>query len=254
MEKLEQDISAPKESRGLFAKLRKWIKSRFGKGQDAQPENEGNPHLHEEIPELRPKAQKPAPTSQETARNEAPKPLKKHVAPPPAQETEPKPTAKAESTKGTPAFKIKPKKVVRDLNRMSDEEFAKRLTGETNLEDEEIHRIVSPSSKDLAAKNEPPKDIRPTLKDYPAVPQDELDLHGKKATEAEREMKLFVIKAKRLSMRLIRIITGKGLHSEEGQSVLKEVAERKATELKREGLVFSYKWEKNKGSMLVYLT
>jgi DNA-nicking Smr family endonuclease len=247
MEKLEQDISAPKESMGLFAKLRKWIKSRFGRDRDQVSNNETYIYTNnrEEIPELRSKAQK----------EEAPKAPKQESIQPTTQKTpESKPTAKAEASKGTPAFKIKPKKIVRDLNRMSDEEFARRLTGEVHLEDEEIQKIVTPSAKDIAAKNEPPKDIRPTLKDYPAAPQDELDLHGKKAVEAEREMKLFIIKAKRLSMRLIRIITGKGLHSEEGQSVLKEVAERKATELKREGLVFSYKWEKNKGSMLVYLT
>ncbi len=247
MEKIPPRESAkenPAKS-GLLAKFRGWIKSHFGRKYDPESRVRAYSGIREEIHELKPKEQK----------QEAPKVSKQETVPPSVQKIqESKPTAKSEPAKDKPTFKIKPKKVVRDLNRMSDEEFAKRLTGETHLEDGEIQRIVNPSAKDLAAKNEPPKDIRPTLKDYPAVPQDELDLHGKKAVEAEKEIRLFVLRAKRLSRRLVRIITGKGLHSEEGQSVLREVAERKATELKREGLVFGIKWEKGGGALLVYLT
>ena len=258
MEKLEQDISAPEESKGLLAKLRKWIKSRFGRSHDPLSNVKTYPPVREEIPELMPRAQKSAPVVHETKKPETPKVVKQKIIPPPIQKgPEPKTITKAEPSQGKPAFKIKPKKVgVPDLNRLSNEEYARRLTGESNLEDEEIHRIINPSAKDLAAKDEPPKDIRPNLKDYPSKTKDELNLHEKTAAEAEDEIRPFVIEMQRKSKRLIRIITGKGIHSDPKKGpVLRDVAVEEIQKLKNEGKVFKFEWERgNKGALLVYLT
>jgi len=258
MEKLEQDISAPEESKGLLAKLRKWIKSRFGRSHDPLSNVKTYPPVREEIPELMPRAQKSAPVVHETKKPETPKVVKQKIIPPPIQKgPEPKTITKAEPSQGKPAFKIKPKKVgVPDLNRLSNEEYARRLTGESHLEDEEIHRIINPSAKDLAAKDEPPKDIRPTLKGYPSIPDEVLDLHKKTAIEAKREIKLFFLRAKRLSLRMVKVITGQGHNSDsEKGPVLKGVAVEEIQKLKNEGEVFKFEWERgNKGALLVYLT
>ena len=155
--------------------------------------------------------------------------------------------------KAQPAFKIKPKKVgVRDLNRINDEELLRRMTGEAAVSADEARRLINPSARDVAEKEARPESKVVGVKNYPK-PQDELDLHGKKAVEAERDIWQFVTRAARLAMRTIRIITGKGLHSEEGQSVLKSVAESKLQELKREGKIFKFEWEKGGGSVVVYL-
>jgi DNA-nicking Smr family endonuclease len=259
MEKPDRDIPAPEESKGLLAKLRKWIKSRFGRSHDPLSNVKTYPPVREEIPELMPKAQKPTPVAHETKKPETPKVVKQKIIPPPIQKgPEQKTITKDEPTKGKPAFKIKPKKIgVPDLNRLSHEEFARRLTGEVHLEDEEIQKIANPSLKDLAAKNEPAKDIRPTLKGYPTEirkEEDQLDLHGKTAAEAKREINSFILWASRKSRKLIRIITGKGIHSPlEKGPVLKNVALDEVIRLKKEGKVFKYEWE-NKGALLVYLT
>jgi len=91
------------------------------------------------------------------------------------------------------------------------------------------------------------------VKDYPK-PQRELDLHGKKANEAEREIEWFLNNAQKVRIRTVRIISGKGLHSTNLKSVLPEVTERKIADLKQEGLILNFKREKTGGSFIVYLT
>ena len=54
----------------------------------------------------------------------------------------------------------------------------------------------------------------------------------------------------------VRIIVGKGLHSQ-GSAVLPDEVERKIVELKRRGRVSTFAWEKKRkrasGALLVYL-
>lgn len=139
---------------------------------------------------------------------------------------------------------------IQSLNHLDDETLYEKLTGEKPSAPSDLAPLKAVENKE----SEPTETTKADrMKTYPTNPQEELDLHGKKALEAEREIRLFILRAKRQSMRLVRIITGKGLHSEEGQSVLRDVAEKKAIELKREGVVFSHKWEKGSGSLLVYL-
>lgn len=87
-------------------------------------------------------------------------------------------------------------------------------------------------------------------------PQDTLDLHGLTKNEAMARLEFFVQHARRRAMRCIRIITGKGLHSQAGP-VLKDAAERKVIELKRNGEIKGFRWEKRSktrsGALLVRL-
>ncbi|MDQ1352209.1 MAG: hypothetical protein QG657_2515 [Acidobacteriota bacterium] len=93
------------------------------------------------------------------------------------------------------------------------------------------------------------------VKGYPE-PQEELDLHGFSAAKAQSSTEFFIRNARRLRLQTVRIIVGKGTHSN-GKAVLPDVVEAKIIELKRKDWVLNYKWEKKdkrkSGSMIVYL-
>ncbi|MCX6799682.1 MAG: Smr/MutS family protein [Candidatus Falkowbacteria bacterium] len=58
---------------------------------------------------------------------------------------------------------------------------------------------------------------------YAQIIDDQLDLHGYTQKEAEASIYNFLNHARANSFKKIRIITGKGLHSEGGQGVLREL-------------------------------
>lgn len=109
--------------------------------------------------------------------------------------------------------------------------------------------------KEKAESGKPPLSEREKLKFYPP-PQDELDLHGNTGAEAERRTAAFIRTTTSLRLRTVRIITGKGLHSD-GPAVLPDVVEIKLKELKGENRIFAFVWEKKEkhksGSVMVYL-
>jgi DNA-nicking Smr family endonuclease len=94
------------------------------------------------------------------------------------------------------------------------------------------------------------------LINYPE-PQDEIDLHGLKGDEAELKTDFFIQDSKARGLVTIRIIVGKGTHSE-GRAVLPDIVEGKIVDLKREGQIYSFKWEKviklKSGAVILYLT
>jgi DNA-nicking Smr family endonuclease len=93
------------------------------------------------------------------------------------------------------------------------------------------------------------------IRHYP-LPQDEIDLHGYTAREAEEKTDMFIQNARHRGIRTLRIIVGKGLHSE-GKAVLRDVVEDRLAYLKKKEAVLSFRWEKHNklksGSMIVYL-
>ncbi len=105
------------------------------------------------------------------------------------------------------------------------------------------------NAKESDEDNQP---VGEQVKHYPK-PQRELDLHGKTASEAIREIGHFLQNARYQRIRTVRIITGKGLHSPDLKSVLPEMTEKKLAELKRAGSVLAFKREKGGGAFLVYL-
>ena len=96
---------------------------------------------------------------------------------------------------------------------------------------------------------------KPSIKHYPG-PETELDLHGFTGPEAERRTPGFIAAARQKGLQTIRIITGKGLHSD-GPEVLPDVVEQVLLDLKREGGIFAFRWEKKEkqrsGAVIVYL-
>ena len=93
------------------------------------------------------------------------------------------------------------------------------------------------------------------LIDYPE-PQDEIDLHGLRGDEAELKADFFIRDSKARGLVTIKIIVGKGTHSE-GRAVLPDIVESKIIDLKREGQIHTFKWEKGKklksGAVIIYL-
>jgi len=107
--------------------------------------------------------------------------------------------------------------------------------------------ITSSKNTSLSKRNK--------LGKYPE-PQDEIDLHGFKGDEAELKTDFFIRDSKAKGLVTIRIIVGKGTHSE-GRAVLPDIVEGKIIDLKREGQIQTFKWEKSKklksGAVIIYL-
>jgi len=90
----------------------------------------------------------------------------------------------------------------------------------------------------------------------PGKPRAELDLHGCHVHEALVRVEAFIETSALQGIDAVRIIVGKGLHSQ-GNAVLPDAVAEKIFELKRRGRVATFAWEKKKkrvsGSLLVYL-
>ena len=100
-----------------------------------------------------------------------------------------------------------------------------------------------------------PMPLKRRLKRYPP-PEADLDLHGFTAIGAQIKTRTFISSAHVQGFFTLRIIVGKGLHSEDGP-VLPHVVEDLLKEMKKDNIVLSYKWEGGKrskfGALLVYL-
>lgn len=96
------------------------------------------------------------------------------------------------------------------------------------------------------------KDVGILTKGYPGV-QRELDLHGFAAPDAIFELEKFMSLAQQHHLRTVRIITGKGLHSKNMQSILPQEVEKRLSAYKKDRKVLAFKREKTGGSFVVYL-
>jgi DNA-nicking Smr family endonuclease len=97
--------------------------------------------------------------------------------------------------------------------------------------------------------------LKEKLQRYPS-PQAQLDLHGDTALMARQRAETFLRTAAADGSLTVRIIVGKGLHSESG-AVLPDVIEDLLVVLKREGLVLTFVWDntlkRKSGAVVVYL-
>jgi DNA-nicking Smr family endonuclease len=100
-----------------------------------------------------------------------------------------------------------------------------------------------------------PMPVKKRLKRYPP-PEAELDLHGFTALGAELKAKAFISTCKHQGYFSLRLIVGKGLHSDMGP-VLPHVMEDVLKILKNQNIVLAYEWEGQKraksGALIVYL-
>lgn len=97
--------------------------------------------------------------------------------------------------------------------------------------------------------------LKKRLKRYPPV-EIQLDLHGYTAVAAQIKVRSFIQSCKQQGFFTVRLIVGKGLHSDLGP-VLPDVVEDVVREMKKQGLIIFYEWDKKKklrsGAILVYL-
>jgi DNA-nicking Smr family endonuclease len=170
---------------------------------------------------------------------------------------------KVEKTKQSPAAKTDKK----GFRVLTDEHDLYQLFAEKkNSKQEDFGRIFEEFQQDkqqrllLQEKKKissetTPLTVSQRIKTYPA-PQLELDLHGSTALEAEKKTESFIENARREKIRTVRIIVGKGLHSER-KAILPDVVEKKIIRLKRKNWLLGFEWEKKdkrkSGALVVYL-
>jgi len=97
--------------------------------------------------------------------------------------------------------------------------------------------------------------LRDLMRQYPSA-EDEIDLHGLTACAAVARAEAFIRSAQLRGLRTVRIIVGRGLHSQ-GRPVLPDSVERTVVALKKSGPVLTFAWEKRakrqSGALIVYL-
>ncbi len=112
------------------------------------------------------------------------------------------------------------------------------------------------SRPDKIARSSPePMPFHKRIKRYPP-PETDLDLHGFTALGAELKARSFLISCKHQGYFTVRIIVGKGLHSDLGP-VLPDMIEDLLAKLKTRDIVLGFAWERKKksrsGAVIVYL-
>lgn len=135
-----------------------------------------------------------------------------------------------------------------------EEDFAKLF--EKSQTDTYQQQMLKEKMHAPGVENKKPLTATEKIKLYPQVPQTELDLHGYTGREAAVKAETFIRDTRLRGLKTVRIIVGKGLHSD-GKAVLPDVVETRIIEFKRRKWVLSYKWEKKdkrkSGALIVYL-
>ena len=126
------------------------------------------------------------------------------------------------------------------------------------LENEDFATMLEESFKIRKSKpigKSKPLPLKKRLKRYPGV-ELELDLHGYNAIGAQLKLRSFLQTCKHQGFFTVRIIVGKGLHSEDG-AVLPDIVEDELKEMKKQNLVIFYEWDRKKkktsGAIIAYL-
>ena len=123
--------------------------------------------------------------------------------------------------------------------------------------EEDFASLLDESLKQRKPSRQAPKPmpLKRRLSRYP-LPEKDLDLHGFTAIGAEIKARSFVLSAHQQGFFTLRIIVGRGLHSEDGP-VLPHVIEALLNTLKKENVVLAYEWERKKkvksGAVIVFL-
>ncbi len=118
--------------------------------------------------------------------------------------------------------------------------------------------IASVDQQEILSRKYPESDIpdAPARRVSPGDARAELDLHGCHVQEALVRVEAFIDTCTLQGFDAVRIIVGKGLHSQAG-AVLPDTVEKKIVDMKRRGRVATFAWEKkykrSSGSLIVYL-
>ena len=122
---------------------------------------------------------------------------------------------------------------------------------EESLERPDLARTLQEKQADAGS----PEARAIPVEHYPA-PQAEIDLHGHTTREAAGMARAFLERSRHQGLATVRLIVGKGLHSE-GRAVLPDFMERTLASFRQEGLILTFRWEKTEkkrsGSLIAYL-
>ncbi len=133
---------------------------------------------------------------------------------------------------------------------MSDKEFAELL--EISLKGKNMNKMLQEKKERGAPKKVP---LSKRLKKYPP-PESKLDLHGFTSDGATIKADSYIRNAFRNGLFTIKIIVGKGIHSEFG-AVLPGVIEDLLVKLKNSRIILHFAWERKSktrsGAIIVYL-
>jgi DNA-nicking Smr family endonuclease len=159
------------------------------------------------------------------------------------------------------------------IRRLSAEDDLFELFGEQNAEqpgltapvsEEPFSRLLEDAlagadQREILSRKYPESDMPDSGKQrmsHAAAPRAELDLHGCHVQEALVRVDAFLETSALQRLDAVRIIVGRGLHSQAGP-VLPDAVEAKIVELKRRGRVATFAWEKKhkraSGSLIVFL-
>jgi DNA-nicking Smr family endonuclease len=159
------------------------------------------------------------------------------------------------------------------IRRLSPSDDLFELFGEQNAEqpgqtapagEEPFSRLLEDAlagvdQREILSRKYPGPDIADSSKQrmsHAAAPRSELDLHGCHVQEALVRVDAFIATSARQRLDAVRIIVGRGLHSQ-AAPVLPDAVEAKIVELKRRGRVATFAWEKKykraSGSLIVFL-
>jgi len=151
-----------------------------------------------------------------------------------------------------------PDLVSQSLHNESGESAAPNEPGERGEPEENFALLLEASLKQKTGpvkKKSIPMPIKKRLKRYPP-PEAELDLHGFTALGAQLKAKAFISTCKHQGYFSLRLIVGKGLHSDIGP-VLPDVIEDLLKIMKDQNMVLAYEWDRQKksksGALVVYL-
>ena len=160
---------------------------------------------------------------------------------------------KAFTKKGKPKTAVQEKSAFRHAAKEQDCE-----DNDDFLENEDFATMLEESFKIRKSKpigKSKPLPLKKRLKRYPGV-ELELDLHGYNAIGAQLKLRSFLQTCKHQGFFTVRIIVGKGLHSEDG-AVLPDIVEDELKEMKKQNLVIFYEWDRKKkktsGAIIAYL-
>ena len=137
-----------------------------------------------------------------------------------------------------------------EKRRTRDDDFSRML--HESLGEKSRVRLMSEKGHERPKE---PTSLSRQLKRYPA-PERTLDLHGYTAIQARLKLEIFMGEAKAAKLLTVRVIMGKGLHSD-GPAVLPDVVAEEIRLLVDSGVLLSHTWEngspENSGSVLLYL-
>ena len=252
VEKKDEKESAP-EKKGFFRNLlgglgkifRKRYKTVVSKTSEPEKEIESEPAVPPQ--EEKDKDSEPPESSSGSEEPEPDKPNAELIYFEEAKQKAEEKYARKKARRAQRVVRLKkvPQKVAKKRIRLLNED--------EHLSDEKIEAAL----EEKRESEDRPMRTSDILQGYPPKPQKKLDLHKLAAEKAQIKIRSFIHTSYKDGLKTVIIITGKGTHSREGKSVMRDVLKDILNEPEIKKLIFHTQWDRTKesksGAMIVYL-